>query len=143
MSVRGLDAPTTPPIAFANSSMRTRFSFFWIPRPAETMMSAPDRVVPGVFGQGWVLGQEDVECVSGEAFRELSHTAPEDRNPRGAAESGGKRSPCGDEFRGGRCEAPFEVFRDDEDALHRLTGARSPCLAASARVASPVLPGIP
>src|SRR5437879_10400337 len=103
----------------------------------------PEIPVPGVYGQGRVLGQEDVECVSGEAIRELSHTAPEDRNPRGAAESGGKRSPCGDEFRGGRREAPFEGFRDDEDALQRLTGARSPCLAASGRRASPVLARIP
>src|SRR2546430_11534267 len=36
MSVSGRDAPTTPPRAFANSSMRGRFSFFWIPRPADT-----------------------------------------------------------------------------------------------------------
>src|SRR3989304_1962169 len=40
MSVRGREAPTTPPSRFASSSTRARFSFFWIPRPADTTTSA-------------------------------------------------------------------------------------------------------
>src|SRR6266566_4085779 len=51
MSVSGRDAPTTPPTAFANSSTRGRFSFFWIPRPADTMMSAAAR------SMSWTIGR--------------------------------------------------------------------------------------
>src|SRR6266704_2546720 len=51
MSVSGRDAPTTPPTTFANSSTRGRFSFFWIPRPAETMMSAAAR------SMSWTVGR--------------------------------------------------------------------------------------
>ena len=40
MSVSGRDAPTTPPMARANSSTSARFFFSLIPRPALTTMSA-------------------------------------------------------------------------------------------------------
>src|SRR6266540_1326327 len=51
MSVSGRDAPTTPPTAFANSSTRGRFSFFWMPRPADTMTSAAARSMSCTVGR--------------------------------------------------------------------------------------------
>src|SRR2546428_287921 len=50
MSVRGREAPTTPPIVFANSSTMARFFFSLIPRPALTTMSAAEMSMSWTWG---------------------------------------------------------------------------------------------
>src|SRR5438093_680339 len=126
-SVRGREAPTTPPIAFANSSTKARFSFFWIPRPAETMMSAVDRSMSWTCGRSSrtnVSRIEDVERGAGEVGRDLPNAVAEHRDPSVALVPEGPRERArrGDQFQRGRRDPPFEMFRDDQDSA----GHRSP-----------------
>src|SRR5438552_7859758 len=65
MSVSGRDAPTTPPTAFANSSMSGKFSFFWIPRPADTITSAAAR------SMSWTVGRS----ILANRIRSEEHTS--------------------------------------------------------------------
>src|SRR2546422_4068323 len=86
LPVSGREAPTTPRGAFATSSMRARFSFFWIPRPADTMMSAP------AMSMSWTCGRS-IDRNRVRAFDEsirtgIVVTVPPAAGPAGFTEPG-------------------------------------------------------